>query len=106
MPNQQLLINTTFVVEPSALPDFLQWAKDMCVPAANAAEGCSDALLLRIVPSGDDEQPTYAVQVRCNSPETAHDWMHGPFRMLLGAFYSEHPREHLLYFITMMEIVK
>ena len=104
---QQLLINTTFVVDPSVVDDFLAWAGDMCVPAANATQGCSDALLLRIIPSDDaDEHPTYAVQVRCSSPEAAHQWMHGPFRMLLGAFYSDHQREHLLYFITMMEVLK
>ena len=103
--SSQLIINTTFVVEPSALADFIQWATDMCVPAARAAVGCSDALLLRIIPSNDDEQPSYALQVRTISPEAAHEWLQGPFRMLLGAFYSEHKREHLLYFITMMEVM-
>ncbi len=102
----KLLINTTFAVAHEATDDFMTWATDMCAPAAAAARGCSDVLLTRIIPSEADETPAYALQVRTDSPEAAHEWLHGPFRMLLASFYSEHKQEDLLYFITMMEIIQ
>lgn len=101
----RLLINTTYAVAPEVTADFLTWANDMCLPAAGAARGCSEPRLLRIIPTADDETPAYAVQVTAESPEAAHEWLNGPFRMLLNAFYAEHQREHLLYFITMMEVI-
>ncbi len=101
----QLIINTTFAVSSESLDDFLTWVNDMCVPAAKAASGCVDAYIARIIPQAEDESPAYAFHAGFGSPESAHEWLQGPFRMLLGAFYSEHPREHLTYFITMMEVI-
>lgn len=101
----KLLLNTTFGVSAEAKDDFLAWAIDMCIPAATSACGCSDILLTRIIPSSTEETDAYALQVRTATPENAQEWLHGPFRMLLEYFYSNHKSEDLLYFITMMEVI-
>lgn len=102
-----LLINTTFSVSDSVLSDFMHWIKELYIPKIEHTKGCSLPLLLRVAASSDDnnQDETYALQLRTDSPATAMSWLEREHRELLREFFKCHTPEQLPMFTTVMEIV-
>ena len=97
------LLNTTFHVHSSIDQLFIEWIKQIYIPAAQNA-GLSNALFTRILADTDPEGKSYAIQLHAPTMEHATTW-HDNEAAKLKDELALRWGERVLHFTTYMEIL-
>lgn len=101
-----LLCNTTFCVEDHVTPQFLNWIKNIFIPAVNSQKTFSDPLFVKIAHKESDNVTSYALQFKANDHSFASDWHKETALSLYDELCSRIGKEKVLPFVTFMEIIE
>lgn len=98
-----ILVNTTFHVESGLESEWIDWAHGVYIATAVSA-GYRHPLLMRIFSREDNGGTTYALQIQCDGPREAADWLDRLQPGLLDEIAGRW-QQRVLHFTTMMEEV-
>lgn len=100
-----VLVNTTFHVDTGLDDEWTEWAHAVYIATASSA-GYRHPLLMRLC-SREEDSPgtTYALQIQCDGPREASDWLD---KLQPGLLQEAARRwsQRVLHFTTVMEEVE
>lgn len=101
----EYLHNTTFVVERSAVGEFLTWAREVFLPAARRSGRFTSVDLVKILVEVDPAAVNYAVLMRSESLTEAQEW-HADVATILKDDILARMGQRVVFFSTDMEVIE
>lgn len=98
------ILNTTFVVHHSVDSSFVDWVRDVYMPAMQASGVFSDVTVMRVMAEIDPDTVNYAVQARTDRFPEAIKWRDEVSSALRDGIFLK-TGEKVLSFSTEMEVV-
>jgi precorrin-2 methylase len=100
-----ILLNTTFVLHTSIEAPFLQWVRNVYLPAAEQSGVFGVATVARVLTQIEPDTESIAVQLPCAEMEAAQHW-HDDTADLLRDDLHARWGDRLMFFSTYMEVIE
>lgn len=97
-----IILNTTFVISHTIYDAFVQWLKDVYVPAAMVTGLFSSSRISKILHNEDPRAVNIACELTCDSLSEAVRW-HDDTASLLRDDMASHWGENALFFTTYLK---
>lgn len=99
------IINTTFSVDQTVNPLWLEWIQNEYIPFVQKSGICKNLLLTRVMLQGGDDEYTYSLQIRISDPQQSllYDSLcHAALEKQLSEMFPN----TVYYFKTVMKIIE
>ncbi|MDE5608700.1 MAG: DUF4286 family protein [Muribaculaceae bacterium] len=98
--------NTTFIVERSVADDFISWARNVYIPAAERSGHFRDITMAKILAEIDPAAINFCIQMRSESLSSSEQWHCDTALILKDDIAARLGAERVMFFSTDMEIIK
>lgn len=101
-----IILNTTFVIEPSLRNDVLDWIKHTYIASAIHSNALENRIVItKVLNLPEDESESYAVHLWFESLNMANDW-NNRLGARLRTILSERWGQEVLAFHTFLEVIE